>query len=299
MVSVIIPFYKDCAALCRCLGALMTQSYPSEHIEVIVVDNLSRISLDPLGTQFPRVRWLSEEHPTSYAARNRGVLNATGEILACTDADCIPEDSWLEHGVRAMGKNPSQVVAGRVRLLPAVNRPLNGCEAYEEVCMQLSQQYENVHQRGYCTTANMFTSKRVFEMTGPFRGDLTSSGDREWVQRAVQSGSMLYYEEQAVVWHPRRSTLAEIAAKKRRLAGGALAILRTTTAQRGTILGYVFNRSPFFIDEYRSIRKGLRAVHEPVGPLIFMRVVCVASFVYSVTIFERIRLLLGGRPRRD
>ncbi|HMN59432.1 MAG TPA: glycosyltransferase family A protein, partial [Anaerolinea sp.] len=46
------------------------------------------------------VRVISQSNAGPAAARNRGADLATGEILAFTDADCIPTADWLRELVR-------------------------------------------------------------------------------------------------------------------------------------------------------------------------------------------------------
>ena len=48
-----------------------------------------------------------------YAAKNRGFLATTAEIVAFGDADCWPEDTWLAHLFEPFAKSTTQVVAGR------------------------------------------------------------------------------------------------------------------------------------------------------------------------------------------
>src|SRR5712691_1460257 len=75
--------------------ALLSQRYPSEDYEVIMVDNNSTDSSLRIAQQFPHVKILGEEKPGAYAARNRGLAEATGALIAFTDADCVPEENWL------------------------------------------------------------------------------------------------------------------------------------------------------------------------------------------------------------
>lgn len=49
---------------------------------------------------------LGEEKPGSYAARNKALSIAKGDIYAFTDSDCQPQDNWLEVAVGYLNKNP-------------------------------------------------------------------------------------------------------------------------------------------------------------------------------------------------
>jgi glycosyltransferase involved in cell wall biosynthesis len=96
-VSVVVPVYNAERTLQRCLEALVGQDYPAGLYEVLVVDNNSSDrSLEIAGRY--SVRLLEEMAvQTSYAARNKGIREAKGEIVAFTDADCVAAPDWLRN----------------------------------------------------------------------------------------------------------------------------------------------------------------------------------------------------------
>src|SRR5665213_3177540 len=95
-VSVIIPFYNSVSSLRHCLRAVQGQTYPAADFEIIAIDNASSEDVAGIQAEFPTVRWLRESQPGAYHARNHGIRHSTGEIIALTDADCLPSPRWLE-----------------------------------------------------------------------------------------------------------------------------------------------------------------------------------------------------------
>lgn len=89
-VSVVIPVFNDAERLEMCLRALEDQTYPADRYEVILVDNGSDASMEGLAAGFAGTRVAYEDRPGSYAARNKGVSLARGEVVAFTDSDCVP-----------------------------------------------------------------------------------------------------------------------------------------------------------------------------------------------------------------
>jgi len=79
---------------------------------------------------------------------------------------------------------------------------------------------ETFVKKNYAATANLITYRRVMDATGFFDENVRSLGDIEWCLRAHQKGFSIAYAENAVVWHPRRSTHSEILKKVRRMVGG-------------------------------------------------------------------------------
>lgn len=233
-ISVIIPTYKDHASLVVCLSALKGQTYSSDRFEVIIVNN------DPASEgihqiQLPRNASLVEEsRPGSYAARNKGAKIASGDLLAFTDADCQPHPKWLHYiaeayvGVGSDGGLPP-LVAGRVRLFPRHQGRYTFAEAYDYFVGLNQHLYV---RKGLAATANLTIPRETFDALGGFDTSQFSGGDTDFCCRANRAGARLKYEERAVVNHPLRSTVAEIARKDRRLVGAKYARERMGTFAR-------------------------------------------------------------------
>jgi glycosyltransferase involved in cell wall biosynthesis len=93
LISVIMPCYNAAAFVEESIRCVINQTYPS--VEIIVVDDGSTDGsvaiLDLLKTEFPgQVRLLSQHRKGPYPARNRGLREARGSLIAFLDAD----DYW-------------------------------------------------------------------------------------------------------------------------------------------------------------------------------------------------------------
>lgn len=224
-VSVIIPVLDDFERLAKCLAALAAQTWDLGALEVIVVDNGSRGDVSEVTKPFPFVRLAKEPTPGSYAARNAGLELVTGNVIAFTDSDCVPEPNWVERGVDAVQRlGPNVVVGGQVVLFPREPERPTLAEAFE-LAVGFSQQLY-VEQKHYAVTANLFTTPHVFARVGRFDAKLKSGGDKEWGTRAFAAGVTLVYDENTVVRHPARRSMQELLHKRARVVGGHLAILR-------------------------------------------------------------------------
>ncbi len=106
-VSVVIPTRNRAAWLAYTLHAVALQVYPSSLLEVVVVDNSSTDDTEDVvnawasGYPFP-LRFYRKTNEGPAASRNYGAARATGDVLAFTDSDCMPEPGWLANGVRAL-----------------------------------------------------------------------------------------------------------------------------------------------------------------------------------------------------
>jgi glycosyltransferase involved in cell wall biosynthesis len=211
--------WNDAERLGGCLRALEAQTYPGHLYEVIVVDNGSADSVVHVVAPYARALAVHEGSPGSYAARNTGVTHARGEVIAFTDADCIPTPDWLERGVAHLTRSEGRaVVAGRIEIFPRSPEQPNSVEQYE-VLVALAQR-EFVSRYRFGATANLFTFREVFERAGPFLAEVKSGGDLEWGRRVVGYGYGLEYADDVCVFHPARASLAQLYSKIVRVTGG-------------------------------------------------------------------------------
>jgi glycosyltransferase involved in cell wall biosynthesis len=88
-ISVIIPVYNGRKYLHEAISSVLGQE-PAPR-EVVVVDDASSDQSDTVAAEFgAAVRVITQEHRGVGAARNNGVRNSTGELLAFLDCD----DYW-------------------------------------------------------------------------------------------------------------------------------------------------------------------------------------------------------------
>jgi len=220
--SVIVPVYNDGDRLELCLNALEHQTYPPDAYEILVVDNGSdnAQSIVALAARFSHVKLIYESTPGSYAARNRGICEARGSVIAFTDADCIPALDWVEKGVQTLLHHPNcGLVAGRVDVFFRDAASPTAVELYDGVVMGFPQ-HEFVAQRKAGATANVFTWKRVIEDVGDFKAQMKSHGDMEWGKRVFAAGYELMYADDARVAHPARDSFRQLYRRTLRLVGG-------------------------------------------------------------------------------
>lgn len=299
-VSVIIPVFNDASRLKLCLAALETQSYPQSHYEVIVVDNGSDEDQDIQGVvaEFKQAIATQELMPGSYAARNKGISLAKGEVIAFTDADCIPANDWIEKGVQYLVKTSKcGLVVGEIKIFFQNPDQLTPVELFEKVTAFKQKEY--LEKNKYGATANLFTFKSVIEDVGCFNPTLKSSGDLEWGQRVAASNYHQIYTADVCVAHPARYSFKQIYKRTIRIVGGSYdlqlkkndSFLQRNKVLFQSLLADLLPPLNFIIKVFKDFR--LNGIREK------LRVSFVMLFIRYVSAWERIRLMLGGVSIRE
>lgn len=297
-VSVIVPVFNDARGLRLCLQALAEQTYSQNGYEVIVVDNGSEaaMGIPAVVRDFAIATYVFEPVPGAYAARNRGMSLAKGQILAFTDADCIPAADWLEKGVGHLQAVANcGLVAGQVKMFFA-GEQANPVELYESVTAFPQQALLNQHKGA--ATANVFTFKTVMDQVGPFDASLKSQGDLEWGRRVYMAGYEQLYADDVCVAHPARRTLKDLTTRTKRLAGGAFGRLVQSQPE-----GWARQRALVRLigeDLVPPVNFALSAFKDSRLPGFWQKLVVplVLVWVRYVSAIEKVRLNFGSMPNR-
>ena len=95
-ISVVVPLFNKAAYIARALESIRRQTWTD--FEVVVVDDGSTDGGGAIAAQFadPRFRVVTQPNRGQGAARNRGIAEASGELIAFLDADDAWEPLFLE-----------------------------------------------------------------------------------------------------------------------------------------------------------------------------------------------------------
>lgn len=103
-MSIVICTRNRCSVLDRCLSTVAGVE-GLDRAEVLVVDNGSTDEtaavIERWMATVPQLRCVYEPRPGLSHARNSGVHNATGDVLAFLDDDVLVDQGWLDGLVAA------------------------------------------------------------------------------------------------------------------------------------------------------------------------------------------------------
>jgi glucosyl-dolichyl phosphate glucuronosyltransferase len=224
-VSVIVCTRNRASGLAETLDSLTAQSLARQRYEVIVVDNWStdstrQVAETALEREGLRGRCVLERALGLNNARNRGVEDSRGEIVAFLDDDARALPAWLDALLAAFAAGTPDGVGGPVELVWQAPPPRWQHRDYFRLLAEFDLGAERcaVDVFPYLVGTNMAFTRDTFRRVGLFdpRFDrqgtnLLSMGDTEFCHRVVQSGGHLFYEPRARVRHlvpPDRATLS-------------------------------------------------------------------------------------------
>jgi len=215
-ISAIISTYNRARFLPGLFDSIKNQTLPSGNFEVLIINNNSSDNTEELSLSFVNnnsgitVRYYDETNQGLSYARNRGIKEASGELLTFIDDDAILSNDFLENTVEFFDNHPDVGAAGGKILLqftgeePSWNNiflsPLLGYFNYGDK----TRPFKNNYFRG----SNMTFRSSLFKIHEPFdtrlgrKGDsLTGGEEKELFYRLKSNGVQLWYIADAIVYH--------------------------------------------------------------------------------------------------
>ena len=230
-VSVVVPTCGRTPLFESALDSLAALDYP--HYEIVVVDNAPQVTdtariVAGRAADDPRFRYAGEARPGVAHARNRGLAEARGGIVAFADDDVILDPGWLRGLVDGFTDDEVAGVTGQV-LARELDTPsqiwLEQYGGYGKGCQRrrfdrsgivtldpggarrVDQPAPSLHPYlpgSYGSGANMAFRTDALRRLGGFDPRLRSGEDIDLLLRTVLAGHALAYEPGAIVWHTHR-----------------------------------------------------------------------------------------------
>lgn len=217
-VTVVCPIYNEEKYIAHCVDSILAQDYPKERMEVFLVDGMSRDHtrdiLQHYLVQYPFLKLLDNEHQTVPYALNKGILQASGDVIVRLDGHCMYPVDYISALVHYLYSLNADNVGGVWRTLPAKDTAV--CKAIALACSHPFGVGGSMHKIGARDIMETDTvpfgcyRKEVFDRIGLFDEDLTRNQDDEFNGRLRKAGGKIYLIPDVVIDYTARPTLKKM-----------------------------------------------------------------------------------------
>ncbi|MBD2497773.1 glycosyltransferase family 2 protein [Nostoc sp. FACHB-280] len=185
MVSVIIPAYNAAQFLPDAIASVQQQTFADW--ELLIVNDGSTDNTIEVVQEYQkncdRIHLINQPNQGVSTARNHGVKNSQGQIIAFLDAD----DQWyfdkLSQHLTHLQSNPCLGVSfAQVEILNQTGEPTGQISSSR--LTQLKPEYF-LSENPTTTTSNWVIRKEVFTQVGGFCPEMSYSEDLEWLLRVI------------------------------------------------------------------------------------------------------------------
>lgn len=201
--SVVVPSYNSSSTIRQCLASLLEQQRPAD--EIIVVDSSDDETPAIIDKEFPAVTLIHLPDKTLPGpARNIGVEQASGDIIAFTDADCVAQSDWLAVLAELHQRYPQEAgIGGVVGMANPDSFP-----ATIGYLLEFSEFVvgSNAQRKDTIPSCNLSFKRDVFERYGGFPQDLFPGEDAAFTRLLTEAGETLLLAPDVVVLHHNRDS---------------------------------------------------------------------------------------------
>ena len=109
-LSFVIPAHNEENYVGKCLESIVEKTKGKNYdVEIVVVNNASSDRTGDIAAAYEGVRVVDEPRKGLSRARQTGLENTTGELIANVDADAVMPQGWIERVLGDFGSDPELV----------------------------------------------------------------------------------------------------------------------------------------------------------------------------------------------
>jgi GT2 family glycosyltransferase len=220
-VTVAVSTINRPASLARCLAAILDGALLPR--DIVIVDQSSddatevMVRTQSVGAAVP-VRYLRQPQRGLAASRNLAIAQAASRIVAFTDDDCVPDESWLATIVAAFGgADRPNAVTGRILPLGPEQPGLFAVSSRPDIRRAVYRGRALPWTVG--SGGNTAIEREWLVRIGGFDESLGASSpgmsaeDTDVLYRLLRAGATVQYEPGAAVFHERQDLARRLASR--------------------------------------------------------------------------------------
>jgi GT2 family glycosyltransferase len=257
-VSVVVCSYNGGTTLPGCLESLERLNYPN--YEVIVIDDGSKDDTPQIVKRFD-CRSIRVPNGGLSRARNLGIQNATGEIVAFIDSDAYADADWLFYLVTALEEHDAGAVGGPNLAVPSDSFTSHCIDQVPGNPTHVLLTDETAEHVPGC---NMAFRKSALSEIGNFDPTHRAAGDDVDVcWKLLIQNHQIAFAPSGVVWHHRRPTAMKFL-RQQQGYGYAEAFLQRRYPSRFNAFGNLVWQGSVYDGAHVTMRReGLPALFPP------------------------------------
>ncbi len=214
MISIIVCTYNRSRCLKRMIESFFEQKgLKGVDYEMIIVDNNSEDDTRSIADGFMHLgslHYVLEEGRGENIARNRGVDESQGEIVAFLGDNVIVDSNWLSCLQKCYEETGAEVVAGRINLIYENSKPI-WLGRFFESCLSrvdLGNRRRKIASGEKVSALNLSMLRSVYRSAGGFNEGLGQRRNRfiageeaDLLRRIGSLGKKVVYDPAVIVQH--------------------------------------------------------------------------------------------------
>ena len=205
--SIIIAAYNEADNLKKCLESLKNITNPQDLTEIIVVDNNSTDNTAGIAKGFSQVLYLKEEKKGASQARNKGIVNATGDILIFIDADTTVTPRWMDELTEPFSDKTVGAVGGAI--YPVNSRSIFSRYMGVSLFLRYPRYGKKTQIKGF-PSCNLAVRKILAETGFDTRTFTIYGEDKDLCYRIIAAGYKVMFSPEAVVYHHNPESFSDL-----------------------------------------------------------------------------------------
>ena len=219
MLSVIVPIYQEEKYIYKCIDSMLSQDYPKDDLEIILVDGMSkdrtREIVATYTAKYPFIRMIDNPERIAPCAMNRGIKEAKGDVIMRLDAHVYYPKNYFSLLVEKLNELPGAENVGAL----CNTLPVNDSITAQSIAAVLSSSFGmgNSHFRvGADKEMEVDTvpfgcfHRSIFDKVGLYDEELVRNQDDELNARIIKAGGKIYLIPQLVCEYYARDTAKKV-----------------------------------------------------------------------------------------
>lgn len=312
-VSIIVSARNEEKNILYCLDAILAQNYTSDKFEIIVIDDHSDDATyailqkyEEKNSQIKCIQ-LSENIFGKKQAIKQAIELSKGDLIVCTDADCVMGNFWLSSIVTFYRKTNAKMIVAPVAFQNE-NSLFEKMQSLEFMALMACGGASLFFNKAImCNGANLVYEKKAYQKVGGFDGiNEKASGDDVLLMYKIKKNypTEIYFlkSEEAIVYTKAQESVKGFTQQRKRWASKNFFVLNAET-QRVSLIIYLFNFYLVFIPIIGGVCLPNTPFYLPFMEicLILFGIKCFIDFLLlflSASFFKKKELLLLYLPQQ-